>query len=504
MLITQQPTAGGAVPAQGGAVLTGDALDPQRWGLPMEVVYDLEGRLRRFWERFQLCFTTRTRDTSENAWIYLQGALRMAGERNYANIARRVIGPQEDGQNLQQFMSDSPWSAEEVFAQIQAEVCQRPELAGGMLTVDESGDQRAGPQSAGAARQYIGREGKVEMGQVGVALGYAQAGIWLMVEAELYLPEIWFTPEYADLRRRWHIPADRQFATKLEVALALIERAVRNGLPFTVIGCDTVYGSSGDFRAALEGKGLLYLAEVKGSSRVYLQRPEVGVPERPAGKQGRPCSHWQVLNGVTPLEVQQVARAGDVEWHDLPVRPTERGERIYSCAARRVWTLTESGQVREEWLFLRREQDGDLSYSLSNAPADTPLATLAGWRSERYWVERTFQDSKSELGWDELVARKYRAWMHHTAIDALALWFVGETKLDWAQEHPRDPALTRQMEVVVLPGLSVANVRELLQAVMPLPRLTPEQAVDLVVQHLFKRARSTRSRWQAQHRRRGP
>jgi hypothetical protein len=84
--------------------------------------------------------------------------------RNYANIARRVIGPGDDGQNFQQFMSDSPWSAGAVFDQIQAEVRQRPELKGGMLTLDESGDKKAGSQSAGVARQYLGRLGKVDMG----------------------------------------------------------------------------------------------------------------------------------------------------------------------------------------------------------------------------------------------------------------------------------------------------------------------------------------------------
>jgi hypothetical protein len=42
-------------------------------------------------------------------------------------------------------------------------------------------------------------------------------------------------------------------------------------------------------------------------------------------------------------------------------------------------------------------------------------------------AERTFQDAKSEAGWDELVALLYRAWIHHTALDALALWFVAHT-----------------------------------------------------------------------------
>ena len=91
--------------------------------------------------------------------------------------------------------SDSPWSGAEVFKQIQTEIKERRELQNGMLTLDESGDERAGGKSAGAARQYLGRLGKVEMGQVGVALGYYAADVWTMVDAELYLPESWFEPE---------------------------------------------------------------------------------------------------------------------------------------------------------------------------------------------------------------------------------------------------------------------------------------------------------------------
>ncbi|MEW5804491.1 MAG: hypothetical protein AB1847_20550 [bacterium] len=91
------------------------------------------------------------------------------------------------------------------------------------------------------------------------------------------------------------------------------------------------------------------------------------------------------------------------------------------------------------------------------------------------------------------MARKYRAWMHHTALDALALWFIAETKLDWAQAYPRDPQLIRQLEVEVLPALSMANVREMLKAVLPLDQLSPEQATHVVVQHLVNRSHSTRS-----------
>ncbi len=44
-----------------------------------------------------------------------------------------------------------------------------------------------------------------------------------------------------------------------------------------------------------------------------------------------------------------------------------------------------------------------------------------------------------------------------------------------------------QLEVIVLPDLSMANVRELLKAVLPLKQLSPQEATRLVVhsQHLF-------------------
>ncbi|MDY6845965.1 MAG: hypothetical protein SVP52_02385 [Chloroflexota bacterium] len=97
-----------------------------------------------------------------------------------------------------------------------------------------------------------------------------------------------------------------------------------------------------------------------------------------------------------------------------------------------------------------------------------------------------------------MAARKYRAWIHHTALDALALWFIAETKLDWSLENPRDPDLGKELKVEKLPSLSMANIRELLRAVLPLERLSPDQAIRLVIQQLIDRARSTQCRLIAQ------
>ncbi len=92
----------------------------------------------------------------------------MKGERHFTGIGREAG---VDGQNIQHFMSESPWSGEAVCRQVQEELKARPELlSGGVLLVDESADEKAGDKSAGAGKQYNGRMGKVETSQVGVLL----------------------------------------------------------------------------------------------------------------------------------------------------------------------------------------------------------------------------------------------------------------------------------------------------------------------------------------------
>lgn len=155
--------------------------------------------------------------------------------------------------------------------------------------------------------------------------------------------------------------------------------------------------------------------------------------------------------------------------------------------------MRDDGSLRQEWLLIRQAKK-DTTYSLSNAAEDTPLLTMAQRKSQRYFIERSNQDAKSEFGWDEFQAIKYAAWEHHLALTIMANWFITETRLEWAQKYERDPELLEKYETDVLPALSVANVRELLRATMPLPQLSPQQAAELVVKHLDNRTRSRKSR----------
>jgi SRSO17 transposase len=483
---------------------TTNVYEPTRWGLPQEAIADLGDRLRRTWSRFRACFKTKTRDASEHAWTYLRGLVGMDTKRNYANIARRVNGPQDDGQNVQQFMSDSPWSAQAVIQQVQEEIKATPELSrGGVLLLDESADEKAGPDSAGAGRQHNGRLGKIEMSQVGVFLAFYKEMVWTWVDGELFLPEFWFTPAMAKARQRAGVPKERQFATKVKLGWRMIQRVQANGLPFEALACDDLYGRSGWLRREMDGAHILYMAEVPESTQVYLTKPEFGVPPaRPDGR-GRQATRPKVLSPDKPVAVQQVVNLADTVFQRIRVRSTERGELDDPFAMRRVWTIRD-GTLAEEWLVIRHEYGQRYTYALSNAPANASREYLAWLKCVRHFVERANQDTKSETGWAELQAQKYRAWEHHLAMTILATWFIAQTKHEWALTYRRDPELAQQLELDVLPALSVANVRELLQATMPLPQLSPEQATQLVVKHLVNRSRSTQSRLRAQRTARGP
>jgi SRSO17 transposase len=151
------------------------------------------------------------------------------------------------------------------------------------------------------------------------------------------------------------------------------------------------------------------------------------------------------------------------------------------------------GACSRECLVLRKHEEGKIAYALCNDPETTSFWQLAEWACVRYFIERANQDAKSEAGFAELRAQKWLAWEHHLALTVLACWFVAQTKLEWSEQYPPDPTLLQQMQVDRLPTLSMANVRELLRAVMPLPQLTPEEATRQVVAHLFQRTQSRKS-----------
>lgn len=462
-----------------------------RWGLPKEIISNLGQRVYEFWERYRDCFKNKTRDSSQCALHYLSGLLRMETDRHFSGIGREAG---IEGQNVHHFMSNSPWAGDKVSHQVLEELKAIPELtAGGALRVDESADEKASNKSAGATKQYNGRQGKIETSQVGVFLSYVNLnvpqGFWTWIKGRLFLPEPWFKEDYQELRDSLGIPKELIFKTKIQIAWEMITEVIDQDLPFEIVAFDTFYGRSSWLRAQIRAQDKIYMAEVPADTSVYLEKPELGIPDRKSHR-GRSPSQVQVLRGEAVCVDRLIKQ---LDWKLIQVRTTERGYLCERFAARRVWTVYE-GTAVEEWLVVREEADGKYRYALCNASSDTPLERLAGWKCQRYFIERANQDAKSEFGWDELQARKYRAWEHHLAMTILAAWFIAQTKYDLAKNASRDPELLHSLQTDILPALSVANIRELLRAVMPLKRLTLEEATARVIENLRNRTRSRNSR----------
>jgi SRSO17 transposase len=409
----------------------------------------------------------------------------METHRNLANVGRKI---KVSGQNLQHFISNSPWSARSLIEAIQDEIKVHPAFQQAILVLDESAEEKSGPESAGAGRQHNGRLGKIEMSQVGVFLSLVTPFVNTWIDGELFIPSHWFEEAQAEKRKAIGIPAECAFQTKPELGWKMIQKAQARQIPFQAVVMDDLYGRKEDLRQSLDEAQIEYYGDVPATTQVYLTQPEVVYPMT---KWGKPSKNPK-MGGAKAYEVQEIRQNPSLQWETIRLRPNERGYLEAKFARCRVW-VTYGTQLRQEWLLIRQDA-AQITYVLSNATEETPLETMAWRKTHRYLIERSNQDAKSEMGWDEFQTRKYRAWEHQLALTLLASWFVAETRLDWMHHFAQDPALLAKYEVEVPPQLSVGNVRELLRAAMPLPQLSPEEAAQLVTTHLVNRTRSRKSR----------
>ena len=109
------------------------------------------------------------------AEAYVYGLLTQ--ERGKANMERmqESSSSQIEYARYQQFITHSPWSAEDVIAHVRRDVSamiqshqsQSNRSRGTGLLLDESGHRKSGAHSVGVARQYLGHLGKVDNGQSG-------------------------------------------------------------------------------------------------------------------------------------------------------------------------------------------------------------------------------------------------------------------------------------------------------------------------------------------------
>lgn len=221
---------------------------------------------------------------------------------------------------MQEFLTDSPWEASDVFQEIQAVFAEElvPTTAqwslGTVGVIDESGFEKAGTESVGVARQWCGRLGKTENCQVGVFLVGVTPGGVAGLDAQLFLTE----ERAADRehRRKTHVPKEVRFQTKPQLAAEMIRRTRTAGkVSLDWIVADSLYGDSGEFLDFLEGIPQRYLLEVKKNTLVWTVDPATLPGKTPGPKARKKLGSYRYHE---VRSVQEVAAALPAEaWRPL-------------------------------------------------------------------------------------------------------------------------------------------------------------------------------------------
>jgi SRSO17 transposase len=394
-------------------------------------------------------FSVYRKDGREHARRYLAGLMGTQRRKNMGRIEEDV--PETNYQGLQHFMSDSAWAHEPLMAQLATEASR---LLGGhrdsALYIDETSFVKKGGASVGVQRQYCGRLGKIENCQVGVFASLGRGPKATLVDFRLFLPESW-AQDSARCDKAKIPPGQRRHRTKCELALEMIKQAREHNLGHQWIGGDEVYGNNRALTDALDAMGETYLMDVSKDLRVWETKPEKHPPPR-QNRRGRPRTGLEEAKeqhghqSVSALAQKHFEN----ESRQIAIRESTRGQLRYRLWAARVW-LWDGAQdnARECWLVVRQERDGTHKYSLSNAHDKTTLERLGYMQAQRYFIERAFEDGKSELGMAQYELRGWRGWHHHMALCCLAQLFCQKTRMEQRKEH----ALLSVRDIVELPAI---------------------------------------------------
>jgi SRSO17 transposase len=324
------------------------------------------------------------REQREGAATYLHGLLLDLPRKSIEPMILALEGPNAKAvRTTQLFISEGAWDDEGLLHRHWQEVDTSLGEDDGVLTLDGSDFLKQGRESVGVKRQYCGEVGKRANCQAGVFLGYASRKGYTLLDRRLYLPQEWVEDEaYAERRRRCGVPADTPFKTKPTLGGEMIQAVHHaNTLRACWVTCDEAFGRDTRLLDHIDGLGLWYVAEVPHDTHVWRQRPATAVP--PWSGQGRKPTCTRVLAGEAQLEeVAQLAAALPADrWTPHTIKEGSKGPLVAHFAALRVIAVREGLPGPEVWLVLRRNLlTGELKTYLSNAPIDTPLATLV-WLS---------------------------------------------------------------------------------------------------------------------------
>ena len=256
----------------------------------------------------------------------------------------------------------------------------------------------------------------------------------------------------------------------------MVFHARKNGIRFNWVGFDGFYGDNPEFLRKLADNGEIFMADIHKDQHIYQEDPDPKIPEKKS-KKGRKPTKLKAQKDAVRVD-KWVANQPANDWKRLKIRDTTKGKLVVDVLHKEVWLWDGKESEARKWhLIVRREINSpkEIKYSLSNAESNTPVKRLAYMQSQRYWVERPFQDAKNQCGMGDYQARGWLAWHHHMSMVMLAMLFLLETRI----QHKKNISL-----------LSCADITTVLKAILPRRDITEEEVLRQLEKRHRKRQKS--------------
>lgn len=337
-------------------------------------------------------------ETRKRGKLYIEGLMSLVKRKNSWQLSEEI--GEKNPHNLQYLVDRAVWDADQMRDILQEYVREKVGDDHGIGVLDETGFIKKGNKSVGVKRQYSGTAGRIENCQIGVFLSYSSIFGHTLIDRELYLPSDW-----CDDRERCeeaHIPKEVTFATKPELAIKMIKRAVDANIPMEWIAGDSVYGSSRKLRTFLEDIRKAYALAIKCNEQVIIEENPQRVDEIAAALAP---NAWQVLSAGNGSKGPRLFR-----WALVPLCGREIAGWGYSLVIRQSLEVGEKAP--------------DIAYILVFAPRGTSLQKMVTVIGGRWTVEECFEIGKGEVGLDEYEMRSWQGWYRHITFCMVAMAFL--------------------------------------------------------------------------------
>jgi SRSO17 transposase len=266
--------------------------------------------------------------------------------------------------------------------------------------IDDTSFLKQGKRSPGVHRQYSGSAGKTANCQVAVSLTVASRSTHVPVDMELYLPQAW-TNDRSRCRVA-KIPDDIDYRPKWLMALLMLERAQKQGIPLGVTLADSGYGNVGEFRAGLCWLQLPYAVGIHSSTTVT----RLGA----AGREGDTMHVGKLAMALPKTAFRSVT------WREGSARTLR--SRFARC---RVRVGHFDQELIIEWPV---GESKPTDFSLVCMPGRPSTKQMVRILKQRWRTERVYEDMKGELGLDHFEGRTWRGWNHHVTLALCCYAFV--------------------------------------------------------------------------------